>query len=602
MPTIAESLSSYPAEPGVYLMKDRAGDVLYVGKANNLKTRLKQYYCGHDTRVQLPYLLEKVESIDTIVVQSEKEALLLENTLIKKYQPRYNILLKDDKGYLSIKLTTKHDFPAMQLVRYKGSVPKDGMYYGPYTSSQQARAAFDMISRLFPLRQCSDAEFIRRTKPCLLYQMKRCPGPCVGLIEKKEYKEIVVNAQALLTGRSKELIVSLKKEMQQASDALKFEEAAVIVKKIDQLKKLSERQQVAFISRIDTDVIALLRTGSHVVITTLYYRNSSLVGSHHFSVDNAVQDDEEMMQSYLLQQYLHNDLPDELLLTFELQSATVVQEVFHEKKKWLGRIVTADRGVKAEMAALALANAKAHLSEKMIYKEKQDQLLCELKEILHLKSFPKRIECYDNSHLAGDEKVSAMAVFEDGYKAPKEYRKWRIRSVEEADDYAMMREVLTRRFRDEGKAESFPDLIMIDGGKGHLHVAQAALAELGIVSCSVIAIAKDQGRHDRGITEEVVYIEDEKEPIRLPVHSPILHLVQQIRDEAHRFVISFHRKRREKNIRKSVLDEVVGIGPVKKKRLLRHFGSPQAIASATIQQLMQVPGITEADAQRLKNI
>lgn len=590
------SLALISQEAGVYLMHDAQGQVLYVGKAKNLRNRLRQYFSGQDTRSQLPFLLEKICDIETIVVQSEKEALLLENTLIKRHQPRYNILLKDDKGYISIKITTKHPYPMMQLVRYKGKTPKDGSYFGPYTSTQAARRAFDLISRLFPLRQCSDEEFARRQRPCILYQMKRCPAPCVHYCTKEAYQEHVNKAKALLLGKNRELVQLLKHDMQKASDLLEFEKANEYLKKIHWLEQVAEKQNVDAVSRPDADVIALYREGGLAVITTLYYRESKLIGTHHFLIEEPFQEDDELLSSYLVQHYLIESLPEEIIVAHEVWLHGAIQELLHEQRSWNGKLIVSPRKERLTMAQLSLANAKAYLSEAAQRKERTAAILLDLEEALHLRRYPKRIECFDNSHMAGEEKVAGMAVFVDGLKFAKEYRKWKIKTVEKADDYAMLQEVLKRRFHPEMNDRTAPDLIIIDGGKGHLRIALDTLSELGMVACDVIAVAKEEGRHDRGLTAEVVHTEADEQPISFTPHSKLLHFLQRVRDEAHRFAIAFHRARKMKSYHKSALDDITGIGPVKKKKLLRAFGSVQVIARMSRQDLMQVSGITENDA------
>lgn len=592
MPFDTAKLQSFPVDPGVYIMKDKDGNVLYVGKAKSIKNRLKQYFSGRDLRPQLPHLLERVTDIEFIIVSSEKESLLLENTLIKKLQPKYNILLKDDKGYLSIKLSTKHPFPMMQLMRFKGPTPKDGTYFGPYTSADAARKAFDLISKSFPLRQCSDEEFARRTKPCILYQMKRCPAPCVGFCSVEDYAKNVDKAKALLQGKDKQVIAQLKKQMEEESLNLNFESAAETLKKIRTLETVCEEQKVAGMKVDDADVIAIVRKEGYFVITTLFYRSSRLVGSHSFVGDDTIQDDDELFQSYLIQHYMSEHLPHMIIISSSIDLANEVEEILKEAKGWKGHIIQAAQGEKRKMVELACANAEAYLGERLRRQKRHEKLLLDIKDLLGLRHYPKLIECYDNSHLAGSEKVACMVSFIEGQKFTRGYRKWRIRSVEKGDDIAMMKEAITRRFHSENRPAELPNLIVIDGGKGHLNACADLLSSLGIVSCDVIAFAKEQGRHDKGLSAEKIYIADSKEPILLPIHSPLLQFFQKIRDEAHRFAITFQRERRVKGMRASELDGVVGIGPIKKKKLLLKFGSVRSIALASDEELLQVPGIT----------
>lgn len=593
-------LQSFPVDPGVYIMKDQEGNVLYVGKAKSIKNRLKQYFFGHDQRPQLPHLLEKVTDIEFIIVSSEKESLLLENILIKKLQPKYNILLKDDKGYLNIKLTTKHPFPMMQLTRFKGKTPKDATYFGPYTSADAARRAFDLISNSFPLRQCTDEEFSKRTKPCLLFQMKRCLAPCVGFCSEEEYAKNVDKAKAVLQGKDKEVIAQLKRQMEEESACLDFESAAETLKKIRALETVCEQQKVAGMKVDDADVIVLIRREGYFVITTLFYRASKLVGTHNFLADDTIQDDDELFQSYLIQHYTSEHLPHMIIIPNTLDLANVVEEILKEAKGWKGHIVQAAQGEKRKMIDLAFTNAEAYLGEMLRRQKRYEKLLLDIKDTLSLRQYPKCIECYDNSHLAGSEKVACMVSFVEGRKSTRGYRKWRIRSVEKGDDIAMMKEALTRRFQSENRPLEFPNLIVIDGGKGHLNACVNLLSSLGIVSCDIIAFAKEQGRHDRGLSSEKIYTAEGKDPLVLPIHSPILQFFQKIRDEAHRFAITFQRERRVKGMRVSELDAVVGIGPVKKKKLLSKFGSVRSIATASDEDLLQVPGITAKDVASIR--
>lgn len=589
-------LDDYPEAPGVYLMKGVKGNVLYVGKAKNLKSRLKTYYgSGHDGRPQVPYLLAAVTSIETIVVLSEKEALLLENTLIKRHQPKYNVLLKDDKGYISLKITSKHPYPMIQLVRFKGAAPKDGTYFGPYTSATTARQMFDLIGTLFPLRQCSDEEFARRKRPCILYQIKRCCGPCVGLVSQEEYKGYLTSATRLIRGQNQEVLAALQDEMMQASEALEFEKAQSILDKITLLKGVVEGQRVDSVSGEDTDVWGVFREGADVVITKLMWRSGKLIGSHHFDFDNAFQPTDELLESVLVQHYLVEKSPAAAVLLAEsVASLQALEEVIGL------HIHVPVRGDKKQLTRMAEANAEACFKQRKDAKTLKEKALLELQEKLNLSRYPKRIECFDNSHFSGSERVSSCVVFVDAERYKPGFRKYRIRSVETGDDYAMMQEVLYRRYSKAKEEDTLPDLIIIDGGKGHLKAACDVLKKLEIVSCDIISLAKEQGRHDKGQTQEKVYTPGNSAPIILDNHSTVLFFLQKIRDEAHRFVLAFQVLRRKKASIKSALDDVPGIGPAKKKKLIAAFGSVRAIKEKTVDELAGVKGITLKDAEILK--
>jgi excinuclease ABC subunit C len=600
-----KKLENYPQQPGVYLMKDADGTVLYAGKAKNLKSRLKQYFLGSsDERIQIPYLLENVVDVDTIVVPSEKEALLLENTLIKRYKPKYNVLLKDDKSYLSIKIQKNHKFPLIQLARYKGQAPNDGTYFGPYTSAQRARQMFELISRLFPLRQCSDEEFARRKRPCLLYQIKRCLGPCVGLCTEKEYEANVESAKRLLRGRDQELISELKAQMQEASAKLEFEKAHEILKKIELLESMQISQAVERVhDATSLDVLGLYREAGSVVITKLIYRASKLIGSANFEFEDIADDDSELLQSFILQHYLREEeeLAQEIILSINVPDMEIVEEILSEKRGKKVKIFHPQKGEKKKLTELATVNAEAAFKQRKNVKTLREKELLDAQSILNLSRFPRRIECFDNSHLFGTSLVSSMVVFINGEKYKAGYRKYRIQSVTKGDDYGMMREVLRRRFDRAKRENELPDLVVIDGGKGHYNLARDVLSELDIAVVDIIAVAKEEGRHDKGLTQEVVFCPGLPKPVVLDPHSPVLHLLQTIRDEAHRFAIAYHKVTRKKSIIKSALDEVPGIGPVKKKKLLQAFGSVKAIQEATVEDLTKVSGITKKDAEVILN-
>lgn len=590
-------LDDYPEAPGVYLMKGAKGQVLYVGKAKNLKNRLKTYYSsGNDGRPQVPYLLAAVTTIETIVVLSEKEALLLENTLIKRYQPKYNVLLKDDKGYISLKVTTKHPWPMIQLVRFKNAPPKDATYYGPYTSATAARQMFDLIGQLFPLRQCSDEEFARRKRPCILYQIKRCSGPCVGLVSSDEYKGYVDAATRLIRGQNQEVLAALEHEMLQASEALEFEKAQSALEKIRLLKEIVEGQRVDSVSGDTADVWGVFREGADVVITKLMWRSGKLVGSHHFDFDNAFQPTDELLESVLVQHYLIEKSPaTHVYLAEAVASTDALGEV-------IGLHVHVPvRGEKRQLALMAIANAEAAFKQRKDAKTLREKALLELQEKLQLSRYPKRIECFDNSHFAGTERVSSCVVFVDGQKYKAGFRKYRIKSVETGDDYAMMQEVLYRRYSKAKEEDTLPDLIVIDGGKGHLRAACDVLKKLEIVSCDIISLAKEQGRHDKGQTQEKVYTPGSSTPIVLEAHSSLLFFLQKIRDEAHRFVLAFQVLRRNKASIKSELDYIPGIGPAKKKKLIQAFGSVRSLKEKTLEEIEAVKGITHKDAETIKS-
>ncbi len=593
-----ENLKKLPAKPGVYIMRGKGAGVLYVGKAKNLKQRVRQYFTpGHDQRAMIPLLISKVETIETIVVSSEKEAFLLENNLIKQHKPKYNVLLKDDKSYIALKINNKNPWPRLQLVRYRGKPKPDGLYFGPYTSALSARKTFDLLQRIFPMRQCSDQELKRRTRPCILYDMHRCVAPCVGKCTKDEYDQYVKGTIRFLKGHDDEIVKELYQKMEKASENLEFEKAAELWKSIQQIERTVEGQKVDKPIGVDTDVFGLFRQGEDVAIAQLIYRGGTLTGSRSFSFTNLIEDDDELLQTFLLQHYDQMaQLPKEILIPTSIPDQETLEELIdvhmHAPK----------RGDKYAIVKMAQENAEAHFRQQRDQNAIREKTLLEMQEKFHLAHFPERIECFDNSNIAGDHLVSAMVSFVNGKKDSSGYRKYKIRTVDISDDYGAMREVLTRRYKRAKDENNFPDLIVIDGGKGHLNVAISILQELDVVACDVIGVAKEEGRHDKGATSEQVFLPNVKDPILLPKNSRILFLLQQIRDEAHRSAIGYHRKVRSKQTIKSALDDISGIGPAKKKALLKAFGSLKGIAKASDKAILAIPGITQSHLDEIRKI
>lgn len=593
-----ENIKKLPKEPGVYLMKDQNSEVLYIGKAKNLKVRLKQYFDLQDTRAMIPFLLEKVVSIETIVTTSEKEALLLENNLIKKYQPKYNALLKDDKTFVSLMVNHKHPYPMIKLVRHKGAPAKDGLYFGPYTNSLAARETFDVLRGLFPLRQCSDQELISRKRPCILYSIKKCLAPCVKKCTQQEYNFYVDQTIEFLKGHDASIVKELKRKMQEASDRLEFEKAADFLRTIKQLEHVQENSKSLVHShRIDSDVIGLFKSHLEVVITILNFREGKLIGSSHFCFKEIAQSDEALLQSFLLQNYQNEtSTPKEILIPFTLENKEEIEEILKETLERSIKIICPEKGEKKELIDLAYSNSKTLMHQKISEEQKQENSLQELQNKLSLSRFPMVIECFDTSNISGSSAVASMVCFVNGKKCTNRYRTYKIKG-DATDDYNAMKEVLKRRY--EKKELDLPDLIIVDGGKGQLHVAQKILKELEIASCDLIALAKEEARHDKGLTQERVFILDEKEPIIFSKHSSVLFLLQQIRDEAHRKAISFHRLQRGVKLLKSELDELNGIGPKKKELLLKRFGSVKKIKDAKKEELEQIKSLTKKDIETL---
>lgn len=601
MPFNRENLDTFPTQPGVYLMKGDDGHVLYIGKANNLRQRVRQYFLpGGDGRFMVPYLIAKVESIETLIVFSEKEALLLENTLIKQHKPRYNALLKDDKSYIALKVNNKHPWPMVSLVRYKGSPKPDGLYFGPYTSADAARQTLDLLQRMFPLRECSDQEFARRTRPCILYDMKRCIAPCVGRCTKETYDMYVGRTLKFLRGQDTEVLNDLAADMHDAAEALEFERAAAIHQTIKQIERTLESQAVDKPLGVDTDALAIFREGEEVILTQLIFRGGKLRGSRHFDFKNIAEEDHELLASFILQHYQKQvDLPREILMPVTIEGVEALEEILSSGKRRVNLTIP-QRGEKRTLVDMAYVNAEATFRTSKDEQTIREKTLLEMQEKFHLTRYPRRIECFDISNIAGSATVATMIAFTDAVKDSARYRKYKIRSVTGSDDYASMHEALERRYRRAKEEDDLPDLLVVDGGKGHLNMALKVISELNIITMDVISLAKEEGRHDKGVTSEQVFLPNIKDPILLKKTSPVLFLLQRIRDEAHRTALTFHRKLRTKKNLRSALDDIPGIGPAKRKALLTHFGSLKKLLEATEEELKAVPRISQANIEAIQ--
>jgi len=595
-----ENLDTFPTQPGVYLMKGKQDEVLYVGKAKNLRQRVRQYFLPRgDGRFIIPYLIAKVEKIDTIVVFSEKEALLLENTLIKQHKPRYNALLKDDKSYIALKINNKHPWPMISLVRYKGTPKPDGLYFGPYTSADSARKTLDLLNRLFPLRQCSDQELARRTRPCILYDMKRCIAPCVNRCTKEEYDHHVERTIKFLRGQDREILKELYEEMHLASENLEYEKAGSYLKTIQYIERTLEGQAVDKPSGVDSDTLAIFREGEEVILTQLLFRGGKLTGSRYYDFGSIAEEDVELIETFLIQHYeKQSELPKEILLPVLPDDADAITDIISAGKRRV-QLLAPQRGEKRLLVDMAYTNAEATFKKEKDAKTIREKTLLEMQERLHLSRYPRVIECFDNSNIAGTLVVSSLVAFYEGAKDTSRYRKYKIRSISGADDYGALREALERRYRKAKEENNLPDLLVIDGGKGHLNVALKVLQELNIISVDVIGVAKEESRHDKGMTVEQIFLPNLKDPILLKRTSPVLFLLQQIRDEAHRTAITFHRKLRTKKNVSSALDEIRGIGPAKRKTLLNHFGSLKKLLEASEEEIKAVPKISKSNVKAI---
>ncbi len=611
IPTAAESvldakLALLPTSPGVYLFRDKDREVIYVGKAKNLRARVRQYARGGDGRVQITFLLSQLADVEVLLTGSEKEALLLENTLIKQYWPRYNIRLKDDKSYWHVKATTQDAWPRLFLTR---QVVKDGSkYLGPFHSSAAVQETLEIIRKVFPLRTCSDSVFRNRTRPCLEYQIKRCLGPCTLPVDPADYQAQLKNALLLLEGKNSELVQQLTVRMQEAAEALRFEEAARVRDQIRAMEQTGEKQHVATPLGHDQDIFGLYREGGIVEVEVLLIRGGKLVGNLDYSFEDNEFPDEEVL-SELLTQFYQGDrfLPDEVLLPVPLEDSTAREELLSERKGKSVVVLHPQRGDKVRLVEMAQENARQSFVEKRRGAEQKEKTLESLRRALALRTAPKRIECFDISNIQGNLAVGSMVVFDEGEPDKNRYRRFRIKTVEGADDFGMMYEVLTRRYQRALEEHDLPDLLMVDGGKGQLGVAVEVLRELNITEVDLIGLAKMRTERDPFAEEvehssERVFLPGRKNPVVLRPNSTALFLLQRIRDEAHRFAITYHRQLRARERLSSPLDAVAGVGPARRKALLRHFGSLKRVRAATVEDLMQVSGITETVAQAIQHL
>ena len=602
----SEKLSHLPSRSGVYLMRDKAGKVVYVGKAKDVRARVRSYFNNSDERSQVRFLLGRVEDIETLVTSSDKEALILENNLIKQYKPRYNIRLKDDKSYLSIKVTTQHSWPRIFATR---KIVKDGgRYFGPFSSAVAARETIDIIERHFLLRNCTDHNFRNRSRPCLQYQIKRCMAPCVLPVPEDVYREQVRQAMLFIDGKQQQLIDELRQRMQAKSDALEFEAAARIRDQIQAVEKTLEKQRMVAHWGADQDIFGLYREGGFIEVQVLLVRQGKLTENLSYSLQDLEFPDEEIVGSLLTQFYQgQRFVPDEILLPVTLEDRQAREEYLAERKGKRVEIINPQRGDKRHLVQMAEENAKQSFSERHDQEKARETMLRELQGQLRLKRYPQRIECFDISTIHGSHAVGSMVTFIDGEPNKNFYRHFRIRTIDPSsggDDFGMMLEVLKRRFR-RGKEEAdLPDLIVVDGGRGQLAMALTAMAELGIEGVDAVGLAKMRVQAaprsaEIERSEERVFLPNQSNPVILKRNSNALFLLQRVRDEAHRFAITHHRKLRSKQTLYSALDRIPGVGSARKRALLRAFGSVKKIEEASIEELLKVPLMNEQVAKEI---
>ncbi|USO01870.1 MAG: excinuclease ABC subunit UvrC [Alphaproteobacteria bacterium] len=592
---IGEYVRRLPKGPGVYRMLGVDGAVLYVGKASNLKNRVTNYTQVNRLPLRLQRMVSQTVSMDFILTSSELEALLLESNLIKKWKPPFNILLKDDKSYSYITLTD-HPFP--QVMKHRGVRKKGQSYYGPFVSAYAIDQTLSLLQRVFHLRNCTNAYFSNRTRPCLQFHIKQCSAPCVGLIDEKSYAEQVKRAEKLLCGDRSQVHTLLSEEMQAASESQAYERAARVRDQLKALSHVQAKQMIHVPNIINVDIIALEVAGGHASVQIFVYRN----GSHYGNIAHVVPLPEDIpaetfLCAFILQHYQDHEPPEMIFLSQEVNEENLLRQALHALRKGTVKLEIPKRGNKVKLVAMACHNAKDALERYLAKKATTRDLLGKIQQLLSLDSPPLRIEIYDNSHLGGTHAGGVMVVATpDGFDK-KSYRRFTMKNADliPGDDYAMMREVMQRRFTGSTheKGASLPDLLLIDGGKGQVSAVMGVLQDVGLGHMKVLGVAKGP---DRNAGRET-FVKPDKTTFQLPENDPVLFYIQRLRDEAHRFALAGNRQKRQKDVRQSILDTLPGVGPIRKKALLHFFGSPRAIKQAGVDDLARVPGISRALAQ-----
>lgn len=607
--SLTDKIKNIPSRPGVYLYKDEAEQIIYVGKAVSLRNRVRSYFTGVNKQApKVKAMLNRAVDLDFIVTDSEMEALILENNLIKEHQPKYNILLKDDKTYPYIKVTSQEEFPRVFLTR---RVLKDGArYFGPFTNLGAVNETMRLLKKIFPLRTCKQRQLSPRDRPCLNYHIKRCLGPCCNLVERQTYRETVNEVILFLEGRQEDLMKRLRQRMEAAAENLEFEKAAELRDQLLAVEKIVERQKIVSTDLVDQDVIAMARGFDESCLTVFFIRGGKLIGREHYFLEGTdTLERGEIMATFIQQFYNQTEFtPAEILLSEDITNLELMTAWLSERRGSKVQIKAPKRGDKHKLVEMAAQNALLSLEQaklqRQAHREAVDGALAELMAALGLDKPPHRMECYDISNIQGTETVSSMVVFEEGRPKKDQYRRFKIRWVEGPNDFASMHETITRRFsraREEqdliekgeltskqAKFTKLPDLIIIDGGKGQLSAAREAMGEQGFAHIATFGLAKE---------EELLFAPGRPDPIRLPRESKGLQMLQRLRDEAHRFAITYHRKLRTQRNLKSILDEIEGIGTVRRKELYKAYKNLESIKQASVADLAKVPGMNSKAAQ-----
>lgn len=603
----ADLIRSYaknlPEKPGVYRMINAKGEILYVGKARALKKRVITYSQVSRLPNRLKRMVSETTSMEFITTNSEVEALLLESNLIKKLKPRFNILLRDDKSFPYIHVTAGHDFP--QVTKHRGARGKDGEYYGPFASAGAVNHTIELLQRIFRLRNCTDSYFAARKRPCLQFHIKRCTAPCVGRISKEEYAKSVEQARDFLSGKSRALQEQFQKDMEDASAAMEYERAAELRDKIKSLSAIQVHQDINIDGMKDVDVIALYQREGKTCIQAFFFRGGQNFGNRaYFPRHDQEVTQQTIMANFLAQFYESKPVPPDIIVNVLPAERALIEEALMAREKSGRKVTIAEpqRGQRKRLIDFVERNAKDAMAWHLLERKGERELLEGVATLFGMESPPERIEVYDNSHISGTNMVGGMVVAGPEGFQKNAYRKFNIKTADAGDDYGMMREVMARRFGRaikedvDREGEDWPDLLLIDGGQGQFNVVKETLEELGVWDdVTVVAIAKGP---DRNAGREQFFM-DGRAPFQLPLNDPVLHYLQRVRDEVHRFAIGAHRTRRKMDISKNPLDDIPGIGAARKRALLHHFGSAKAIKSAGVEDLMKVEGISRAQAEKI---
>lgn len=601
-----DEIGSLPELPGVYIMRDAQDSVIYVGKAASLRNRVRNYFTRRgDGRLTVQYLIRRVDRIETIITANEKEAFLLENTLIKKYRPHYNIQLRDDKTYVSVRVDLDHEWPRALVVRRRGEQrPQAGsLYLGPYASASDVRETLRWLQRVFPIRSCPDHVLRNRSRPCLLYQIGRCCAPCTKPVDHDNYRRMVDGTILILKGRTKEAVKLLEEQMDKLSESMQFEQAAVIRDRIRAIETTAERQVVQRHDGSDWDIVTVEQAGGYGAFVVFVYRNGLLISSRPFLVRDHEREAADIMEEFLARYYEAETPPPEIFAEPIPVEPGGLEDWLGERREGKVRLCAPQRGDRRQQMNTAHENARQLLEQHRSGKQTVEEIHKQLMEKLGLAAPPDPIECYDISTIQGFATVGSMVTFQDGEPDKSRYRRFRIKTIEGQDDFGALREVLTRRFRRVAAGEQEPPgLVVIDGGKGQLAVAVDVFAKLGIQGVPVVGMAKSRIKH-RGDavwkTEERFFLPGRKNPVVLRENSPALYMLTRLRDEAHRFGITYHRELRGRKDLRSVLEDIPGVGKTRASALLRHFGSLKKIKQATADEIAILRGIPRDLAERI---